>query len=546
MASPADRPSGSSLVGAGFRTAGLAWGPALVFLAHDPVATVGGVADVGLVVLVVLGLARWRPALGQSRWLRGGLVVLWSVLLVFGVAWAASLVATSEQLPIYDLLLLVRPVWVFCADLYGPLAPWGISLGVFVVLGLAVGLAGLAWWRLPDPPTDRVTAAVAVLSVLLGLVTTGLWTPRVIADIAESARLAARIESAGSLRRDLDARILATRPDVRLYVIESYGDIALEGATGEAHRALLDRLRQRLEAGGWSLASGRVTAPTHGGRSWLADATVLTGLRIDRQSTFGHITARGTTIPSLPRFFADRGYRTILVRPKDRQRPGVRLVNHFGFQTTIFHDELAYRGPAVGWGHIPDQFTVEVTEQDVIAAIEEPVFAFFHLATAHYPWGERPDLFVDARSWQTAEGQRERLHRDRRPRFALDMQLRRFRNRRRALRDRHGADRDAFQALIAYDLDVLAKAFPSPNRPVLMVWFGDHQPPFLADGAPPDAVAHVLASDPSWLDPFLADGFVPGMDPGPRGETTLRHQDLFDRITAALGTPGRPGGPPAE
>lgn len=541
-----DSPPPMQLVRAGLLTVALAWAPAAWFAFYDIGLALAGVADLGLLIGGLVVLTRFRPDLATHPVVRGGLVAAWALFTVFGLAWAASLVATSERLPLYDLLLLARPVWVFTADLYGGLAPWA----AFGVVGLAAlgmtGLAGLGFARLPNSETAPVVGGVAALSVVVGLVTTGLWTPRVAADMVASARLYGQVQSQIAAREDLRDRALVDRPDVRLYVIESYGDILLEPPVDEVHRPLLEELGASLTEQGWSIASGRALSPTHGGRSWLADATVLTGIEVDRQATFGHVTARGRTIPSMPSFFAERGYATVLVRPKDRARPGVVLVNHFGFATTVFHDALAYTGPAVGWGHIPDQYTVDVTERTVIDGLKPPVFAFFHLATAHYPWGDPPEVLDDARAWQTAKGDRDLIQRDRKPWFALGMELARYKSERRPLKDKYGADLANFQALVAYDLEVLARAFPAPERPTLMVWYGDHQPPFLADGETADTVLHVLASDPRWLRPFLAEGFLPGMDPGPRGATTLHHRDLFDRITTALGDPARRDARPAD
>ncbi|MEO0603017.1 MAG: hypothetical protein AAF211_16380, partial [Myxococcota bacterium] len=207
--------------------------------------------------------------------------------------------------------------------------------------------------------------------------------------------------------------------------------------------------------------------------------------------------------------------------------------NHFGFATTVFHDELGYEGPQVGWGFIPDQFTVEVAEREFVASLQRPVFAFFHLATSHHPFREAPPVLDDVDQWQTMEGWRGRWNR--KPVPALWMTFDRYRSVLPEVQDEHGATHAAYQSVVAYDLEVLARTLAAPTRPTLMLWLGDHQPPFLADGHPPYSVVHVLASDPAWLEPFLAEGFRPGLDPGPRGEPTLHFTEMFERILEALG-----------
>ncbi|MEN0065427.1 MAG: hypothetical protein AAGA48_24995 [Myxococcota bacterium] len=514
-------------------TASLIWLPATLLLPRKPMVALMGVPEVGWLLLGLLGLASVRPDLAQHSLVRGVVVAAWGGFGLFGVAWAASVIATDELLPLYDLMLLVQPVAVFIADLAGPVAPVAVVvLGSIAAIAL-LWFASVAIGHLTQASQHRGTVVtVALIGATVGSALHGPWSPTIVSNLAESIALHDHIEERVVSRTDLVARELTTTPDVRVYVIESYGDVLFEGAIAPTHRATLAKLEGPLRAAGWTIASGRGISPTHGGRSWMADATLLTGIHVDRQATFDHVARRGRSIPSLTRFFADRGYATVLVRPKDRVRPGVRLVNHFGFETTVFHDDLDYQGPKVGWGFIPDQYTIEVAERRFVAPIEDPLFAFFHLATSHHPFRESPPILDDAQEWQTMEGYRG--HWNRKPVPALWMTFARYRSELADVEDKYGATYAAYQAVVGYDLEVLATRLAPPTRPTLMLWLGDHQPPFLAEGHPPYSVIHVLASDPAWLDPFLAEGFQPGLDPGPRGEPTLRFDDLFERILDAL------------
>ncbi|MEO0603321.1 MAG: hypothetical protein AAF211_17915, partial [Myxococcota bacterium] len=312
----------------GLLTASLVWSPALLLGLRDPAAALSGVPELGGLVIVVLGLASAHPSLGRHALVRALAVMSCGGFGVFGVAWAASLVATDELLPLYDLMLLVPPVAVFAADLGGPAAPIGLvalcGVAGLALLGLAaVGFGHLS--RLRTVPSRQAAAAVALLGAALGVAGNGFWTPTIAANLAESLALRRNIEERVVSRLDLVGRELVSTPDVRLYVIESYGDVLFEGAIAPTHRATLAGLEAPLREAGWAMASGRGISPTHGGRSWMADATLLTGIQVDRQATFDHVAARGRTVPSLPRFFGERGYATVLVRPKDRARPGVRL-----------------------------------------------------------------------------------------------------------------------------------------------------------------------------------------------------------------------------
>ena len=62
---------------------------------------------------------------------------------------------------------------------------------------------------------------------------------------------------------------------------------------------------------------------------------------------------------------------------------------------------------------------------------------------------------------------------------------------------------------------------------------GDHQPPLVAPDTGPEAIVHVIASDPAWLEAFLDRGFTPGMTPRPP-PAPIAHRDLFPILVRAL------------
>ena len=66
--------------------------------------------------------------------------------------------------------------------------------------------------------------------------------------------------------------------------VESYGRDAVEDPEFAPQvDAVLDDGDRRLRAAGYAARSGFLTSPTFGGGSWLAHATLLSGLWIDNQ-----------------------------------------------------------------------------------------------------------------------------------------------------------------------------------------------------------------------------------------------------------------------
>lgn len=487
-----------------------------------------GIAIDLVAVLLLLALPHGRFATPAA--VAAGAV--WALAVTYALALAGSRLATDEHLPLYDLLLLVRPLVVVGSDLYGS-GVYAMALAAGFVPFLLWGAAAWAFRRLTVASPWPVRGMALALCLLPG---SRLLLVPFAQDVARSSRLAGDFAAERRARPhdDLQALSLAVRPDVHVYVVESYGDVIRHLTPGRRWEMTLRLLDRQAKAQGWHTASGISEAPVHGGRSWIADASVLTGLYVANQSNYERVTAMASRIPTLPNFFRDRGYRTILVRPSDRVRPGVQLQNRYGFQDTIFFDDIDYVGPAMGWGHIPDQFTLHVAHRDVIDPVEGPTFAFFHLATAHLPWNLDPRVVDDPMSLQDQEGERAAILKVREPHQELRMQLKRFvRDEADKEGDRMG-QQEAYGAAVMYDLEAIVRQVGavSPERPRLVVFYGDHQPAFLARGEPSNVPMHVMASDPALLQPFLDAGFRDGLMPE-YPTPVIAHRDVFPLVARA-------------
>jgi hypothetical protein len=509
---------------------------ALLSLVALPVATYGvvggafaglGIAyDLALVWIGVLALGR---VVGRER-LAGVLVgALWAAAVVYGLALAGSRLATDAELPLYDLTLLVRPLIVVGADLWGP---------VVYALGLCALVLPLPLWVLGSwlsraaahmPPRFALLGAF----VLAWLPGSRSMVPGMATDLSRSWNMAAdfNAERASRPHDDLRDLMLPASPDVHIYVIESYGEVMRTLVSSGRWRALLMRLDTQVKANGWYTASGVAEAPVHGGRSWISDSSALTGLFVDSQSNYERVTALAPSLLTMPSFFADRGYRTILVRPTDRARPGILLQNRFAFEETVFFDDLHYTGPVLGWGHIPDQYTLHVAHREVIDPGDAPTFAFFHLATSHMPWAYKATLYDDPMEALLADGSQATIMAPRTPYQELRVQLRRFAGGDGTKGGDRMHEQRAYADAVFYDLEAVVRQVGAvdPKRPRMVVFYGDHQPPFLARGTRPDVPVHVMASDPAMLAPFLDHGFEPGLYDA-EGAATMQLRDLFPAV----------------
>src|SRR5262249_48692990 len=89
--------------------------------------------------------------------------------------------------------------------------------------------------------------------------------------------------------------------DVIIAVVESYGQVAVQGTTfSPPIAALLRSGTADLDAAGFGSRSAFLTSPTFGGISWLAHSTLESGLWIDNQKTYNDlVTTDRLTLASL-------------------------------------------------------------------------------------------------------------------------------------------------------------------------------------------------------------------------------------------------------
>ena len=315
--------------------------------------------------------------------------------------------------PVTDLALL-GPAWDFTTDMLGPV---GAALAALAALAGVLGVAALTFWaaralaRLPRHAGRRpAAAAVAVLTLAVGTAeavqrTSGADTRT---DAFTSQLVAWRVDNSLQTWRafqDFQAKLddgadraaadgdalgrLAGR-DVLLVFVESYGRSALEQPRYARRLApALDRLAAAAKARDYAVHSAWLEAPTVGGSSWLAHASLLSGLWVDSQARYDALTA--SNWPTLIDRFEDAGWRSVAVMPAiTGPWPEARA---FGYDRLLDAAALDYAGPAFNWVTMPDQYTLAAMERKVLSdRTDRPVFAKVALISSHAPWTPIPEV----------------------------------------------------------------------------------------------------------------------------------------------------------
>ncbi len=532
-----------------------------------PSALLAPSGDLLLLVAVVVLSARWRHGVWLKRVAITTGIVLWIYL------WD-ELVARSilyQSPPLYDQAFLLRHLAVLISDLWS----WKVGLailGIIVVLVLLVLLARAllraSVTGIRALPVRSQLIAAGLLSGLLGLgsaLDSSRKTPRRERLVhwtapALNTNAVASIRMYRALQRGISESPygayaqqvpLRRKPDIHLLLVESYGRLLItDPDAGPAWKEQVEGLEGRLRNKGWDMVSAFSRAPISGGRSWLAEGTLLTGIYVRFEAVFQHLVADISKTPNLVAYLDSQGYETVLLAPKVRPRPGVESVNRYNYDQQIAALDLEYTGPRFGWGVIPDQYSLGFAQEHVLSKIEGPAFLNFHMVSSHAPWQMIPEFQDDWRSLNEIESSPEAEDQDpiATPGEEFLARMRRYQRRKPKYMWMGDADAlkiDAYAASIRYDLELLTRHVETLERDTIVIIMGDHQPPLLSrEDQTFDVPIHILARDPALLDEFRDQGFVDGLVINLGRDAAVAHEGVFSMMVRALGRccaePGTP------
>lgn len=493
--------------------------------------------------VIVLGLTAWRGGVGRGALAVIGVVYTALVISRYGDVTVPALFGRPINL-YWDGAQLPRVIRVFTQE-----QPWWLSAAVLL------GSAGLLWalwrvihgalgvmareaapWALRRRGALLATLAAALLVVANHAGVQATWpvvskpvTPtywrqaRLLLAAVSPAHQAALLPARSPVDEAMDLppgqALAALRGrDVYLMMLESVGEVV---HTDPRARPVLAPLRERftaeIAAGGRQVVSAWFRSPTFGGGSDLAQLGVLSG--IDLSDPMRHDVLLTTTRPTLISLFGAHGYRTFGVYASLSWEWPERAF--FNYQVFIDGPALGWRGPPLGFWHVPDQFAAARFEQMHPRGPDAPPrFVFMPTMNTHLPFSPVPPFQPD---WERLLGPDPYPEADARRALAerpnwLDL-----------FPDYLRSVSYAYRWLGAW----LARPEPRESIHVLV---GDHQPAasVTGEGASWRVPVHVISRDPALLARFTAQGFRPGMEPG--GPALGGLHDLTAMMLRAFGS----------
>ncbi|HKY57508.1 MAG TPA: CDP-alcohol phosphatidyltransferase family protein [Aeromicrobium sp.] len=382
------------------------------------------------------------------------------------------------------------------------------SLGTVAALGvvwLSFGLVG--------GPAERVAAASSVDFVrdTVDQVQADQQARVDFGDVLQTDAFAGR--SGHQLVGELQGK------DVLLVWFESYGRTALEGPMSPGIRDVLATGDRQLAAAGYRTRSAFLTSPVVGAGSWLAHASLQSGVWTDTELRYSQLLASDRL--SLTRAFEKGGWRTVFVVPANTLDwpEGAR---YYGFDKLYDSRNSGYAGPKFGYASMPDQYTLEHFRRTELARPDRrPVFAELDLVSSHYRWGKLPDLidWKDVGDGSVFAPMAERGS-------SVD-----------GRRDPKTSSR-LYGASVEYTWRTIVSfltTYPDPDRVVIVA--GDHQPHAFVGGVGTnrDAPVTIIAQDPDVIRRIGEWNWQPGLHPEP--DAPVWRMDKFrNRFFAAYGT----------
>ena len=318
--------------------------------------------------------------------------------------------------------------------------------------------------------------------------------------------------------------------DVIVLFVESYGRSYLDAERfAPDARADLLRIESELAGAGLVARSAWLDSPVRGGRSWLAQATLASGVPLTNHARFQRLL--GSDRRSLHTLFADAGWRTAAVLPIV---DGAWVEGSwYGVERFFDRGALGYAGTSFGYVPMPDQYTLSAFQRHVREgeAGRRPLMASVGLLDSHAPWTPLP-LPVP---WETI-GDGRVFDGTRRFGGPLDWA-------------RPEPVRTMYGLAVGATLARIGEYLVRYGRDALFVVVGDHQPAGVIGGWSGDAnvPVHLVASDPAVLARLPGAHFAWGMLP--EGEAPVLPMaavrellaSVFERPLSDDGVRGRAG-----
>jgi hypothetical protein len=505
------------------------------------------VAEYYFILLILFLTIKYNRLL----WIKHVIPGIYLFLLIYHFYDAGMILVFGESPILYNDLMLLKGGFYLLVDIF-------FSRKVFAVLILIL-LAGLIIFLIPIylksislgfkrfQSSRKFQTAGIILGIII--IINNLWfsfsdyrttiqwiSPKIISNVQKSIQLKEYFDNAVNREPDstyyhFDQIRLSEKPNVYIFLIESYGRVLLENPeTRPVYLEFMQSMQDSLESAGWKGKSTLSEAPIFGGRSWLSLGSIICGIPIKDQVIYSYFINHQENYPHLIHFFNQQGYQTIALQPLNRPRPGYSMSSYerfYQYDTYINAEDLEFDSPAFGFHNIPDQYSLNFSHEKYLKQLGQPYFLLFLTISSHSPWTFLPPYVKD---WQ--EIQRSSIaalrkkYKNTSGRIEQTMQSNLI----------SGVGLQEYLSLMFYELNILRDYILQKIPPnSIAVILGDHQPPIVTDQTSGfETPVHILSQDTVFLDYLTDYAFTEGIVLQEDQSANMSHAGLYSLLVRTL------------
>jgi hypothetical protein len=293
---------------------------------------------------------------------------------------------------------------------------------------------------------------------------------------------------------------LSTQPNIIFICIESYGakvykDLSLTNKIDD----LLNEYRRKLVNAKYHLCSNFSTAPIYSGGSWLSYSSFMYGIKIENiqlyETLFESVNNFGA-YESIFHFLHRNDYQNVLSCPMggvDNKDVDWGSINRcFQSDYVIDWETLDFVGKKLPFFGLkkrfcaPDQYVINHAYDYAKQNCERPFSLFYCTMNSHIPWISPTEIAPDWRSVNSPDYKAK------------------------VTTDEHKSNTDKYMASIRYQLaSVFDFALQNESDDLVIVVFGDHQPPLIAiPRMGLETPVHIISKSKVFRDTFMQHGFI--------------------------------------
>jgi hypothetical protein len=252
-----------------------------------------------------------------------------------------------------------------------------------------------------------------------------------------------------------------------------------------------------LRDAGFHILSHFLDSPITGGRSWLADATLLTGIRVTTQHIYNELV--GANKKNLTHELKDAGYYSVLAAP-GTTKTWQQWKSFYFFDDYLVQGDFSYKGPELNFGSMPDQFLLDYARKEIMTHdTGKPLFLMAILVSSHTPFSVVPAYIPD---WNMiGDGS---IYYDVKNSYYKNTWL------------TGGEYPEGYTASVGYVIKVISEFLVKfVHDESLVVIVGDHQPrfPVREKGSSSSVIIHLISRSEDLIAPFRSYGYSSGLRP---------------------------------